>query len=82
MNHLHRPALSSALGLGFLTLLLAGCATGPQLDQPAAPAVVQTLPPAFPPQDIVGRWALPLTTRKRIGRAPRPQPSPAANSRT
>ena len=58
MNHLHHPALSSALGLGFLTLLLAGCATGPQLDQPAAPAVVQTLPPAFPPQDIVGRWGL------------------------
>jgi len=58
MNHLHRPALSSALGLGFLTLWLAGCATGPQLDQPAAPAVVQALPPAFPPQDIVGRWGL------------------------
>jgi hypothetical protein len=58
MSHIHRPALSSALGLGFLTLWLAGCATGPQLDQPAAPAVVQTLPPAFPPQDIVGRWGL------------------------
>jgi hypothetical protein len=58
MSHLHRPALSSALGLGFLTLWLAGCATGPSLDQPAAPAIVQTLPPAFPPQDIVGRWGL------------------------
>jgi hypothetical protein len=41
-----------------LTLWLAGCATGPQLDQPAAPGIVQTLPPAFPPQDIVGRWGL------------------------
>jgi hypothetical protein len=58
MSHRHRPALLSALGLGFLTLWLAGCATGPSLDQPAAPAIVQTLPPAFPPQDIVGRWGL------------------------
>jgi hypothetical protein len=34
------------------------CTTGSQLDQPAAPAVVQAGPPAFPPQDIVGRWGL------------------------
>jgi len=58
MSHFHRPALSSALGLGCLAFWLAGCTTGPQLEQPAAPAVVQTLPPAFPPQDIVGRWGL------------------------
>jgi hypothetical protein len=58
MSNLCRPTLSSALGLGFLALWLAGCATGPQLEQPGAPSVVQTLPPAFPPQDIVGRWGL------------------------
>ena len=58
MSHLHRPALSSAFALTFLALGLAGCATGPQLEQPAAPSVVPTLPPAFPPQDIVGRWGL------------------------
>ncbi len=58
MSHPNRPTLSTALALTVLALGLAGCATGPQLDQPAAPAVVQTLPPAFPPQDIVGRWGL------------------------
>lgn len=40
-------------------LLLAGCATGPQgPEAPQQPAVLPTLPPAFPPQDIVGRWGL------------------------
>jgi hypothetical protein len=48
--------------------LVAGCSGGslklPGLSQPetppppAAPAPVPTLPPAFPPQDIVGRWGL------------------------
>ncbi len=41
-----------------LALGLSGCATGPQPEVPAAPAVGPTLPPAFPPQDIVGRWGL------------------------
>jgi hypothetical protein len=58
MNQPYRPELSTALVLGFFTLALAGCAGGPQLDQPAAPAMVQAGPPAFPPQDIVGRWGL------------------------
>ena len=58
MNHPNRPALSTAIALGIFALGLSGCATGPQLDQPAAPAVVPTLPPGFPPQDIVGRWGL------------------------
>jgi hypothetical protein len=46
------PVLA-ALGLG-----LAACATTNQ--QPAQPEAVQLplLPPAFPPQDIVGRWGL------------------------
>jgi hypothetical protein len=44
--------------MGLFALGLAGCATAPQLDQPAAPAAVQAGPPAFPPQDIVGRWGL------------------------
>jgi hypothetical protein len=58
MSHLHRSAPSTALVLVLFALGLSGCATGPQLEQPAAPAVVPTLPPAFPPQDIVGRWGL------------------------
>jgi hypothetical protein len=39
---------------------LAGCATsGPQQPTaPAEPAALPLLPPAFPPQDIVGRWGL------------------------
>ena len=28
------------------------------LEQPAAPSMGPALPPAFPPQDIVGRWGL------------------------
>jgi hypothetical protein len=42
--------------LAVSALMLAGCATqGPQApEQP----VLQVLPPAFPPQDIVGRWGL------------------------
>jgi hypothetical protein len=58
MSHLHRPALSTALVLVLFALGLSGCATGPQLDQPGAPVAVPAGPPAFPPQDIVGRWGL------------------------
>jgi hypothetical protein len=58
MSHPNRPALSTAIALGIFALGLSGCATGPQLEQPAAPGVVPTLPPGFPPQDIVGRWGL------------------------
>jgi hypothetical protein len=59
MSYPNRPSLPTALVLALLALALAGCATGgPQ--QPAAPqpAPVPLLPPAFPPQDIVGRWGL------------------------
>src|SRR5664279_2126592 len=59
MSTRNRPSLSTALVLAALALGLAGCATGgPQ--QPEAPqaAPVPLLPPAFPPQDIVGRWGL------------------------
>ena len=55
--------LAPALLFACLALGLAGCATsnpfssGPAAPEPA-PAVVPTLPPAFPPQDIVGRWGL------------------------
>ncbi len=58
MSDPRRPARSTALVLVFFALGLSGCATGPQIEQPGAPAVVPTLPPAFPPQDIVGRWGL------------------------
>ena len=58
MSHSNRPALSAAMIIGVLALGLSGCTTGPQLDQPAAPAIGPALPPAFPPQDLVGRWGL------------------------
>jgi hypothetical protein len=56
MSNANRPSLLSAMVLGLFTLGLSGCTTGPQLSQPAAPAVGPAGPPAFPPQDIVGRW--------------------------
>ncbi|MFZ2094520.1 MAG: hypothetical protein WAU99_22510, partial [Pseudolabrys sp.] len=58
MNHPNRPALSVAIALGVFALGLPGCATGPQVEQPGVPAGGPALPPAFPPQDIVGRWGL------------------------
>jgi hypothetical protein len=59
MSHPNRSGLFTGLVLMLFALGLAGCATsGPQ--QPAAPepAALPLLPPAFPPQDIVGRWGL------------------------
>ena len=59
MSHPKSPRnVDCNLALGIFALGFSGCATGPQLEQPAAPAVVPTLPPGFPPQDIVGRWGL------------------------
>jgi len=51
------------LVLAVLAFGLAGCATSNpfssgQPEPPPAPAPVPTLPPNFPPQDIVGRWGL------------------------
>lgn len=55
-----RSALPSFLAVVLIGLALAGCAGGPKLEQPAAPAVAPTptLPPAFPAQDLIGRWGL------------------------
>jgi len=64
MTHTHRPGLSTVLAIALLTLGLAACSTGmPPLFQsspspPPQPEVVPLLPPAFPPQDIVGSWGL------------------------
>ena len=44
-----------ALGLGFG---LAGCATTNSPPEPPPPPVVQSLPPSFPPQDLVGSYGL------------------------
>jgi len=57
MRHFRRriPILS----LAALAIALAGCATqSPPPPETAVAPVVPTLPPAFPPQDIVGRWGL------------------------
>jgi hypothetical protein len=59
MSQPNRPGLPIAFVLALLALGIAGCATGgpqPPSVQQAAP--VPLLPPAFPPQDIVGRWGL------------------------
>lgn len=55
-----RSRLTSVLALAMLAVVLAGCASmSPQpTEPPPPPPVTPTLPPAFPPQDIVGRWGL------------------------
>ena len=56
-----RPSLPAALILVLLAFGLSGCATNPfspSEQPPPPPTVMPTLPPAFPPQDIVGRWGL------------------------
>jgi len=67
MSH-HRLPPSTVLVLALVTLGLAACSTGgPQMpsifgtsqeERPPQPEAVPTLPPRFPPQDIVGRWGL------------------------
>jgi len=53
------PRLSSIVVVAVLALTLAGCATtAPKPEEPPPPPVTPTLPPAFPPQDIVGSWGL------------------------
>jgi hypothetical protein len=51
-----RP-FSTAVLIVFAALALAGCATR-EPEPPPAPAPIPTLPPAFPPQDLIGRWGL------------------------
>lgn len=55
MRHIR---LLPTIGATVAAIALASCATTtPEAPDAAAP-VVQALPPAFPPQDIVGRWGL------------------------
>ena len=61
MSRFTRHAVPTVLVLAFLGLGLAGCATAPEPPPPAAPAApppVPTLPPSFPPQELVGKWGL------------------------
>lgn len=55
-----RSLPTSILAATVFALVLAGCATtSPQQPaEQAAPPVTPTLPPAFPSQDLVGRWGL------------------------
>ena len=69
MSHPYRLPRSTTLVMALLALGLTACSTGgpqmpsifgPSQEQPPQPqpAVVPLLPPAFPPQDVVGRWGL------------------------
>jgi hypothetical protein len=60
MSHFRCRKLPAVLGAGLIAVALAGCATTTSPQGPEAPQqiAVPTLPPAFPPQDIVGRWGL------------------------
>jgi hypothetical protein len=66
MSHPNRPSLPAGLVLALLALGLSACATsnpfgsfsGPQAPPAPEAAPVPLMPPAFPPQDIVGRWGL------------------------
>jgi hypothetical protein len=58
MSQSSRPRLPTVLVLALLALGLAGCATTQTEQPPPPPTLTPALPPAFPPQDIVGRWGL------------------------
>ena len=67
MSQSSRLPVSSALVLALLALGLAGCSggsisnpfsTSEPAPLPAPQQNLQSAPPAFPPQDIVGRWGL------------------------
>jgi hypothetical protein len=58
MRHSRRSRLVTAPLLALGALMLAACATTPQAPEAPQQAVTPTLPPAFPPQNLVGRWGL------------------------
>ncbi len=63
MSQSNRFRLPFAFVLGVLALGLAGCSGGSisnpfSTNEAPPPPPLQSLPPAFPPQDIVGRWGL------------------------
>jgi hypothetical protein len=53
-----RRHIVTAAALVFAALALGACATSAPEPPPVQPAPIPVLPPAFPPQDIVGRWGL------------------------
>lgn len=54
-----KPRLLSVVAFAMLSVAIAGCATTPPAPtEPPPPPVTPTLPPSFPPQDLIGRWGL------------------------
>jgi hypothetical protein len=58
MRQASRPVIAASVA--FFAAALAGCATSspPSPGELLAPAAVPTLPPSFPPQELIGRWGL------------------------
>lgn len=55
-----RPAVPVSIAV-IIAAAVAGCVGGgqpPAPPAPAAPAVEPTLPPSFPPRELIGRWGL------------------------
>jgi hypothetical protein len=58
MRHSRHSRLATAPLAAVCVLFLAACSTTPQAPEAPQQAVTPTLPPAFPPQDLVGKWGL------------------------
>jgi hypothetical protein len=58
MNRRRSDILPRAAVLALLVFGLAGCATSNAPSEPPPPPIAQTLPPSFPPQDLVGSYGL------------------------
>ncbi len=62
MSRSRLARIPAAIVLAGLTVAMAGCSTwnpfGPSAPSAPQPMPLEVLPPAFPPQDIIGSWGL------------------------